>query len=165
MSVRDPFDAIYELGQSEVDNKPSLQFLEPQVRQALRRINGIVRPRLAFDDHGVVNKDIDAKRMLRIAEVASFVDNRTRCFKLSFVPMRLKFICKRTLVGLFEYARPSKRLVDLYGARDDVLGDVSVLSGVVFHVRNYTILLQRSLPYANHSATQLWTSNSSPTCI
>ena len=35
---------------------------QPANRQ--RRINGIVRPRLAFDDHGVVNEDIDAKRML-----------------------------------------------------------------------------------------------------
>ena len=67
MSVGDSFDAIYKLGQAEVDDKPRLQFLEPQVRETLRRIDGIISACLTFNDHGVVNEDVDAKGMLWIA--------------------------------------------------------------------------------------------------
>ena len=65
--VRDPFDTIYELGQAKVNDKTRLQFLEPQIREALCRVNRIIRSRLAFDNYGIVNKDVNAEGMLRIA--------------------------------------------------------------------------------------------------
>ena len=67
MSVRDSFDAIHELGQAKVDDKTRLESLEPQICETLCRIDGIVSSSLAFDDHGIVNKDVNAKRMLWIA--------------------------------------------------------------------------------------------------
>ena len=94
MSVGNPFNAIYEFGQAKVNDKSSLQFLEPQIREALRRIDGIVSPCLAFNDYGVVNKDVNAERMLRIAKVLPLVDNWTWRFKLCLVSVRLKFVCK-----------------------------------------------------------------------
>ena len=64
---------------------------------------------------------------------------------MRLVPMRLKFVRKRALIDLFKYARASKCLMDLNGARNDVFGDVSVLSIVAFHIRHYII---KTTPHA-----------------
>ena len=67
MSIDDSFDAINEFGQSKVNDETCLQLLKSQIRETLCRIDGIVRPCLAFDDYEVVNKDVNAKRTFRIA--------------------------------------------------------------------------------------------------
>ena len=97
MSVRDPFDAVYEFGKPKVYDKSCLQFLEPQIRETLCRIDGIVRTGLALNDNEIVNKDVDAKRMFGIAQVMSLVDDWTRRFKLSLVAAGLKLIGESTL--------------------------------------------------------------------
>ena len=148
MSIGDSFNAIYELGQAKVDDKSRLQFLEPQIRKTLRRIDRIISACLAFNDHGVVHKDVDAKGMLRITEVTSLVDDRTRSFKLSPVSVRLKFVRKRMLIDLFKYARASKRLMDFDGTRNNVLGDVSILSVVTFHAQHY--IISRPIHFSLH---------------
>ena len=78
--------------------------------RAKRGKDEIIGARFAFDDHDVVNQDVNAKWVLRIAQVPSLVDNRTRCFKLRLASVRLKLVRKRMLIDLFKYARPSKFL-------------------------------------------------------
>ena len=123
MSIGNPFNAIDKLGQTKVNDKSSLQFLESQICEALCSIDGVASTSLTFNDHGVINEDVNAERMLWIAQVLSLVDNWTRCFKLRPVSMCLKFVGKRALIDLFEYAGSTKRLVDFNGTRDDVLGN------------------------------------------
>ena len=146
MSVCDSFDAVYEFGQTKVDDKASLQFLESQIRETLCRIDGVVRSGLAFNDNEIVNKDVYAERMLRVAQVLPLVDNRTRRFKLCPVSMYLKFVRKRTLIDLFENARSSKCLVNLNGTGNNVFGDVGVFSVVVFMLKLYQNELTHEQP-------------------
>ena len=64
MLVGYPFNSVNKLGQTEVYDKSRLQLFEPQVGETLRRIDGVICARLAFDDNCIVDENVNAKRMI-----------------------------------------------------------------------------------------------------